>query len=87
MENKSYSLKDILDKLVGDICVNGETNSDNESFDNICEVEEFLVSTINKLASNSKFKDRKEYSMKKVANKSDEVINRIKDVINYYEEE
>lgn len=86
MENKKYSMSDILDKLTGNITAFGDTRIDNEAIENIDEIEDFLLNKINQLITNSRLSFRQEDSIKRVAKRSKEVVDRIKEMINYYEE-
>lgn len=83
--SKTYEMKEVLDKLTGNICAYGDTNIDRKVLENIDDLEEFLVSKINQLCTNYRLKDRNEYSIKEVAKKSEEVLERIKYTIGYYE--
>lgn len=61
-------LKEIIFKLNGKIHPVGETNTDNERFENLkalCELTEILVSEIDYVAY--KYKDRQEFSVKRAS--------------------
>lgn len=83
---KKYNMSDILEKLTGNICAYGSTEIDNKAIENIDELEDFLLNKVNQLASNASLSFRNEYSIKKVADRSNEVIERIKNTIEHYED-
>ncbi len=89
MENndKKYNMSDILDKLTGNITAFGDTRIDNEAIENINEIEEFLLNKVNQLITNSRLLSRPEDSIKRVAERSNEVVERIKEIIEYYEKD
>ena len=83
--SKTYEMKDILDKLTGNICAYGDTNIDRKVLENIDNLEEFLVSKVNQLCTNYRLRDRNERSIREVAERSGEVLERIKYTIGYFE--
>lgn len=83
--SKTYEMKDILEKLTGNICAYGDTNIDNNAIENIDEIEEFLVNKVNQLCTNARLSFRQEDSIKRVAQRSNESIERIKNILDYFE--
>lgn len=70
---------DVIRKLIGHINPVGETNSDNEAFQNIkkqCEVINDLLEDVQRIAS--LHRNRQEYSMKRVGTLAQEFIDLIK---------
>lgn len=68
---------EIVKKLIGNIKPIGETNTDNERFNNLlimCELVDFLLSDIDKVAY---FKNSQEYSVKRAGDYANKFLDRI----------
>lgn len=77
MENKQFSISDILDKLVGHTGVYCETNYDNESMENIKNLEEVVIWLRDRLTSNMEYASRYEASAKRIVKMTQNIIDGI----------
>jgi hypothetical protein len=69
-------LKDIVMKLVGPVSPIGETNEDNQRYENLkvlCDLTDDLIAAIDKVAYQNK--DRAEYSMMRAGQLAHNTIN------------
>ena len=68
-------------KLLGSIKPYGETNTDKRRLDNLEEHIKITDSLVRDLIASSKYRERQEYSMKKIGDKAYEELLNLKDII------
>ena len=78
-------LEDMILKLIGSINPIGETNTDNERYENLKEMTELIDSLLGYVAEVYQNKDRHEYSMKRAGEHVEDFFKDIKDWLGDYE--
>lgn len=81
--NETFSIDDILLKLIGETLPYGETYTDKERFKNqelLIHVSSIIIDTLER---NSKFHNRTEYSIKKIGNSALEYLKELKLELDY----
>ena len=74
-----FSINQILYSLCGEIEPYGDTNIDQKRFENIENYYEVLFFIVSKLKKSAKLKDRQEFSIKKIAEKCEDILNELKE--------
>lgn len=77
-----YYIGDILDKIIGDTSVACETNHDNQSMENLKEVEAVANWLIERLENNAKWYGDYRCSANDIAIRTYEIIEKINHVTN-----
>lgn len=73
------SIEEIIDKLVGDITIHGETYADCESLKNLDNARTIILHLIDKISKNCEYKNDVRYSVKKICKASREILFEIND--------
>lgn len=74
-----FSINQIIYSICGEIEPYGDTNIDEERFENIENYYEALFFIVSKLQKSAKLKDRQEFSIKKIAEKCEDILNELKE--------
>ena len=77
----SYDVTEICEKLIGHISAIGETNYDNESYNNLDEVDNLISFYLNQLLDNERRRNVVEYSIGKIAGKSNRILNEYREIL------
>lgn len=78
---KQLTINEITDKLIGHVDVYCETYHDNESLDNLKELEQVLLHQIEKLVYNYKYKSRNEASAMAIVSESLRILQEVKEIL------
>jgi hypothetical protein len=78
----SFSIEEIVRKLLGNIEPCGDSNIDEEKLDNLQEYIMLTEDLIYKLIEAAEYKDRLEWSMSKIGNGAYNFLTSIRDIIN-----
>lgn len=78
----SYDVTEICEKLIGHISAIGETNYDNESYNNLDEVDNLVSFYLNQLLDNERRRNVSEYSIRKITDKSNKILNEYREMLN-----
>lgn len=77
----SYNVTEICEKLIGHIDSIGETNYDNESYNNLDEVDNLVSFYLNQLLDNERRRNVSEYSIRKITDKSNKILNEYREML------
>lgn len=78
---KVYNTFEYMKKIIGGVKVYGETNQDEESLKNLSEYEEIMRCIVYEISENLSYGNRNEDSIKKVHDKSLNVLKNMRDLI------
>lgn len=78
----NYDVTEICEKLIGHISAIGETNYDNESYNNLDEVDNLVSFYLNQLLDNERRRNVSEYSIRKITDKSNKILNEYREMLN-----
>lgn len=77
----SYDIPAICQKLIGHISAIGETNYDNESYNNLDEVDNLILFYLNQLLDNERRRNVSEYSIRKITDRSNQILNEYREML------
>lgn len=81
---KTYNIEDIVDSLVGSTSVYCETNHDNESYENMKELESLIFHLLKKITDNASYANRSEYSAKRLSSQAKDILKEIRIIADDY---
>ncbi len=83
-------LNEIIEKILGDISIQGETNHDNKSIENLDVYETVVKNLIEKIINNAEYFKDNRFSAKRISNKSIDILrdvdNDIQRTLELYDE-
>lgn len=85
-DNRKFSIEELVMKLIGSVSAYGETNHDEKALKNLKELDKLLYTLIIKVIDNIPYKNRVEYSMKKIGEMSQNIIDEIYQMAKDYQE-
>lgn len=75
------SISEILYKLLGEIEPYGDTRIDEERYNNLQNYYEALMYIVSRIKTSANLKDRKEFSINKIAKESNEILEELKELL------
>lgn len=77
----SYDVPEVCGKLIGHIDAVGETNYDNESYNNLDEVNNLILFYLEQLLDNENRRNTHQYSVSRIADESNRILNEYREML------